>query len=222
MHTHTHTINLFSAIIINSEFRLVLNSLSKENLELLNLQSPVPKLWDYCALNLSRCMQWAGIASRMPGKISRNWALFSLLIFFFKDLFIIICKYTIAVFRHTRRGSQILLGMVVSHHVVAGIWTLDFQKSSRCSYPLSHLTSPAPTPNLDQLLLNILTQSGPMVFRDDGWELWRTVKQRPCCEFTKGSQLKLGQTGPPFPCLFLFINLNPLMKLSVYICSLFT
>jgi hypothetical protein len=41
--------------------------------------------------------------------------------FFFKDLFSIICKYTVAVFRHTRRGSQILLRMAVSHHVVAGI-----------------------------------------------------------------------------------------------------
>jgi hypothetical protein len=40
--------------------------------------------------------------------------------FFFKDLFII-CKYTVAVFRHSRRGHQILLQMVVSHHVVAGI-----------------------------------------------------------------------------------------------------
>jgi hypothetical protein len=82
-----------------------------------------------------------------------------------KDLFIIICKYTAAifwhtrrgrqislwvvvshhvviVFRHTRRGHQILLQMVVNHHVVAGIWTQDLQKSSQCSYPLSHLTSP--------------------------------------------------------------------------------
>jgi hypothetical protein len=41
--------------------------------------------------------------------------------FFFKDLFIIICKYTVSVFRHTRRGSQLSLGMVVSHHVVGGI-----------------------------------------------------------------------------------------------------
>jgi hypothetical protein len=41
-------------------------------------------------------------------------------IIIFKDLFII-CKYTVAVFRHTRRGCQILLQMVVSHHVVAGI-----------------------------------------------------------------------------------------------------
>jgi hypothetical protein len=41
--------------------------------------------------------------------------------FFFKDLFIIICKYTVAVLRHSRRGSQISLRMVVSHHVVAGI-----------------------------------------------------------------------------------------------------
>jgi hypothetical protein len=40
---------------------------------------------------------------------------------FFKDLFIIISKYTVAVFRCTRRGRQISLQMVVSHHVVAGI-----------------------------------------------------------------------------------------------------
>jgi hypothetical protein len=33
----------------------------------------------------------------------------------------ILCKYTVAVFRHSRRGSQISLWMVVSHHVVAGI-----------------------------------------------------------------------------------------------------
>jgi hypothetical protein len=54
---------------------------------------------------------------------------------FFKDLFIIICKYTVAVFRHTRRGSPILLRMVVSHHVVAGIWALDLRKSSRVLLP---------------------------------------------------------------------------------------
>jgi hypothetical protein len=41
-------------------------------------------------------------------------------IFLKKDLFII-CKYTVAVFKHIRRGSQISLRMVVSHHVVAGI-----------------------------------------------------------------------------------------------------
>jgi hypothetical protein len=53
---------------------------------------------------------------------------------FLKDLFII-CKYTVAVFRHSRRGSQISLRMVVSHHVVAGIWTLDLRKSSRMLLP---------------------------------------------------------------------------------------
>jgi hypothetical protein len=62
--------------------------------------------------------------------------------FFFKDLFIIICKYTVAAFRHTRRGCQISLQMVVSHHVVVGIWTQDFQKSSLCSWQLSHPSSP--------------------------------------------------------------------------------
>jgi len=30
-------------------------------------------------------------------------------------------EYTVAVFRHTRRGHQIPLQMAVSHHVVAGI-----------------------------------------------------------------------------------------------------
>jgi hypothetical protein len=41
--------------------------------------------------------------------------------FFLKIYLFIICKYTVAVFRHTRRGRQISLRVVVSHHVVAGI-----------------------------------------------------------------------------------------------------
>jgi len=46
-----------------------------------------------------------------------DWSLF---FFFFKTYSFIIDKYTVAVFRHTRRGHQIPLQMVVSHHVVAG------------------------------------------------------------------------------------------------------
>jgi hypothetical protein len=34
-------------------------------------------------------------------------------------------EYTVAVFRHTRRGHHIPLQMVVSHHVVAGNWIQD-------------------------------------------------------------------------------------------------
>jgi hypothetical protein len=60
--------------------------------------------------------------------------LFFCFFLFFKDLFII-CKYTVAVFRHSRRRRQILLQMVVSHHVVAGIWTSDLRKSSRVLLP---------------------------------------------------------------------------------------
>jgi hypothetical protein len=44
-------------------------------------------------------------------------------ILFFKNIYLfILCiyEYTVAVFRHTRRGHQIPLQMVVSHHVVAG------------------------------------------------------------------------------------------------------
>jgi hypothetical protein len=49
----------------------------------------------------------------------------SFIFYFLKDLFIIlfiiICKYTVAVFRHTKGGHQISLWMAMSHHVVAGI-----------------------------------------------------------------------------------------------------
>jgi hypothetical protein len=65
-------------------------------------------------------------------QIWENW-LFSLLLFLDFYVFIIICKSTVAVFRHTRRGHQVSLRMVVSHHVVAGIWTQDLQKSNRSS-----------------------------------------------------------------------------------------
>jgi hypothetical protein len=39
---------------------------------------------------------------------------------FKKDLFIL-SEYTVAIFIHTRRGHQIPLQMVVSHHVVGRI-----------------------------------------------------------------------------------------------------
>jgi hypothetical protein len=44
-----------------------------------------------------------------------------------------VCEYSVVVFRHTRRGHQIPLQMVLSHHVVAGDWTRDLQKNSLCS-----------------------------------------------------------------------------------------
>ena len=55
--------------------------------------------------------------------------------FFFKIYLFIYCKYTVALLRHSRRGSHISLRMVVSHHVVAGIWTPDLRKSSRLLLP---------------------------------------------------------------------------------------
>ena len=56
-----------------------------------------------------------------------------ILCFIFKIYLFIICKYAVAVFRHSRRGNQILLWVVVSHYVVAGIWTQDLRKTSRHS-----------------------------------------------------------------------------------------
>jgi hypothetical protein len=62
-------------------------------------------------------------AEREGGKRERDLGpfLFSFLFFFNKIYLFIICKYTVAVFRHSSRESQISLWMVVSHHVVAGI-----------------------------------------------------------------------------------------------------
>jgi hypothetical protein len=45
--------------------------------------------------------------------------------FLFKIYLLYVCEYTVAVFRHTRRGRQIPLQMAVSHHVVAGNQTQD-------------------------------------------------------------------------------------------------
>jgi hypothetical protein len=67
--------------------------------------------------------------------------------FFLKIYLFIYYKYTVAVLRHSRRGSQVLLQMVVSHHVVAGIWTPDLRKSSRVLLP----TEPSHQPGSRQL-----------------------------------------------------------------------
>jgi hypothetical protein len=63
------------------------------------------------------------------------YGIYFIYLFILKIYLFIICKYTVAVLRHSRRGSQTLLRMVVSHHVVAGIWTPDLQKSSRVLLP---------------------------------------------------------------------------------------
>ena len=76
-----------------------------------------------------------------------------------RDLFIIISKYTVAVFRRTRKGHQISLQVVVSHHEVAGIWTQDLRKSSQCSYPLSHLASPAHSHSVSKVVLRFILRN---------------------------------------------------------------
>jgi len=63
------------------------------------------------------------------------WAMFpSPKVYFLKKFYLLYAyEYTVAVCRLTRRGRQIPLQMVVSHHVVAGNWTQDLWKSSQCS-----------------------------------------------------------------------------------------
>jgi hypothetical protein len=52
-------------------------------------------------------------------------------------------EYTVAVFRHTRRGHLIPLQMVVNHHVVTGNWTQDLWKSKQ---PVLLTTEPSLQP----------------------------------------------------------------------------
>jgi hypothetical protein len=77
--------------------------------------------------------------------------------FFLKIYLFIICKYTVAVFRRTRRGHQISLQVVVSHHVVAGIWTSDLRKSSQVLLT----TEPSHQPRFLRLNWNISMTSFP-------------------------------------------------------------
>jgi hypothetical protein len=62
---------------------------------------------------------WSGIALCRQNHISAYEP--SVFLFFLKIYLFIICKYTVADFRNTRRGQQTSLLVVVSHHVVAGI-----------------------------------------------------------------------------------------------------
>jgi hypothetical protein len=54
------------------------------------------------------------------GKSKSPLIFLGLFLFFFKIYLFYICKYAIAVSRHTGGGQGIPLQMVVSHHVVAG------------------------------------------------------------------------------------------------------
>jgi hypothetical protein len=67
------------------------------------------------------CGRGGGVGGVEP-KLSQHTGtkLHLLNIYLFIYLFII-CKYTVAIFKHSRRWHQISLRMVVSHHVVAGI-----------------------------------------------------------------------------------------------------
>ena len=76
--------------------------------------------------------------------------------FFFKDLFIVICRYTVAVFRHTRRGHR-----SIGYHcrwLWATMWLLGFELRA-FGRAVSALTrwaiSPAHASTLDRLTTGI-------------------------------------------------------------------
>jgi hypothetical protein len=88
------------------------------------------------------------ISTRWGSNLGKPHTWASSTFFFLKIYLFIICKYIVAVFRHSRRGRQILLQMVVSHHVVAGIWTSDLRKSSLVLLP----TEPSHQPRASSTL----------------------------------------------------------------------
>jgi hypothetical protein len=74
------------------------------------------------------CLTWVlGTESRSSAKAAialdneDNPPVLFIIIIFLKIYPFTICKYTVAVPRHSRRGHQTLSGMAVSHHVVARI-----------------------------------------------------------------------------------------------------
>jgi hypothetical protein len=72
-------------------------------------------------VNRAILLSWE-IREVLLGMLSMNIFFFFVLRFIYLFIYLfIICKYTVVVFRHTRRGRQISVRMVVSHHVVAGI-----------------------------------------------------------------------------------------------------
>jgi hypothetical protein len=68
---------------------------------------------------------------------------------FLKDLYYV-HEYTVAVFRHTRRGHQISYRWLWATMWLLGIELRTSGKSSQCSWPLSHLSSP------QKIIYNIL------------------------------------------------------------------
>jgi hypothetical protein len=128
--------------------------------------------------------------------------------FFFKDLFIILCKYTVAVFTHSRRGSQISLRMVVSHHVVAGIWTLDLWKSSRVLLP----TEPSHQPLITNFYWTV-----PALLNGNYGQSWESI-----ASFKKANILHIYLYLPVFtficylPCLGRYFGLS-----HMFICAFF-
>jgi hypothetical protein len=113
-----------------------------------------------------------------------EWDFFFFSFFFLKIYSFIIRKYTVAVFRHSRRGSQISLGMVVSHHVIAGIWTPDLRKSSRVLL----LTEPSHQPRSPAVwvlhacskawvLVSALHKLGVVVYNCNIWDTRGTVSK---------------------------------------------
>jgi hypothetical protein len=77
------------------------------------------------------CSHVAGLKFLYNQSISTFACLFILILFLRFIYLFCVYEYTVAVFRHTRRGHQIPLQLVVSHHVVAGTWTQDFWKSKQ-------------------------------------------------------------------------------------------
>jgi hypothetical protein len=95
--------------------------------------------WPQTQKSIRLCLPSSGIKG-VRHYHPASWFFF--FFFFFKIYLFILCKYTVAVFRHSRRGSQISYGWLWATMWLLGFELLTFGRAVGCSYPLSHLTSP--------------------------------------------------------------------------------
>jgi hypothetical protein len=87
-------------------------------------------------------------------------------------------EYTVAVIRHTRRGHQTPLQMLVSHDVVAGNWTQGLWRGSQCSEPPSHLSLQPPIV-FHYVLLFFLSSFLSDIFAGFGTLGWQVPRHLP-------------------------------------------
>ena len=138
---------------------------------------------DYIATVLTGAQRALLMRQHRKGKhLSSDFLFFFSFNFFFKIYLFYAYEYTVAVFRHTRRGHLTPLQMVVSHHVFAGNWTRPLEEQSVLLTAEPSLQHPRSSSWLNQCKISV-SMGHNCEYRDHGcqslvvnlpsiWEIW--------------------------------------------------